>query len=672
MVFKRGNEVDQRQSPPSGIKGMLYMKNPLDDPEALKRADKAKAGIFQHNPLANAPKYMSVHGTDAQKKMQYETIRNGILEQGGEVRDRKNHTASGGIEVKMIDTSIFVAFFGFVAFANMIIVGMEANFACSRIAWCTVADDRGSWYIVEILFTLLFCLEMGIRIFCLKPVTYFRGDILANPWGFAVLRCIDFGLVFFRAIDTFILEPSAVATPIKIISCFRVCHLAEIIRRNHTMKHFREVVVILHSIWDAGRVVFWTFILMFVFLYVMAVVMTDLVGKAEKKELYDYSRSAWEPKPWTVDDYWGTVPRSIFSLFQVVTLDHWSSSLVRPLVMRHPAFIFIFIPFLVIVVLSMLNVIVAIIVESVMSSAKMNEEKVSKETEKAHAKVVESLKNIFLDADLDGSGDLDLDELNKALQQQHVVERLKFLQIDHKDLRNLFELLDENESGAVPTETFFRGCSRLRGLAQSSDLHHMMVDFGRYNHWCSEMVETHKQLNNSIFDTLLTIESVDRDIVKSDDDFKDPVLMTRRHRFMSANAANTGRHHHKTLADHPWEEADSESELWSGGDENSHAGTEDSHNRKRSKTTLVAMSLKNTEGYDDAVTHANSHRKQHGLPRQETYREEYDHALEHWQHENSHRRKSQLSIANQSDGEVQSADMPKLTDRAKKSSGSHA
>jgi hypothetical protein len=315
-------------------------------------------------------------------------------------------------------------------------------------------------------------------------------------------------------------------------------HLCELVKRTKSFGAFRDVWIILHGIWHSARVIFWVVVLLFLFMYVTAVVMTDQVMKHGHAETYDYSQSAWKLQPWTVHEYWGTVSKSLMSLFQIVTLDHWSSSLVRPLVRRHPTFLLIIVPFLLVCVMSMMNVIVSVFVESIIASATTNDEKRAREEFKVHLRIMDSLKQVFLEADVDSSGDLDKSEIKLAWGQQHVRDRVKCLGLNYKDLMTLFDVLDEEKTGNVACEKFFRGCTRMRGLAKASDLQHLSIDFGRYNDWCSDLVEDQILMNERLSNVLADIEGLDRDVLKGKDDVEDPVLMSRRVRFQKHGAQN--------------------------------------------------------------------------------------------------------------------------------------
>jgi Ca2+-binding EF-hand superfamily protein len=213
-----------------------------------------------------------------------------------------------------------------------------------------------------------------------------------------------------------------------------------------------------------------------------------------------------------------------------MTRDKWSTSLVRPLVMEKNALMLLFILFMTVVILSLLNTIVGVVVESTLNSAKANEERAGKEKQKLDAKVMESLQAIFTEADADGSGELDREELHNAMKKPKVRQRMRLLDIPYKDLDLLFNLLDEDGTGLIKTDNFFRGCSKLRGPAMSSDLYHMAIDLDRSIQWSNNTLENLRKANGDMADLLNTIDTVELEIIQGDSDDKDPVLVNRRGR----------------------------------------------------------------------------------------------------------------------------------------------
>ncbi|CAJ1442655.1 unnamed protein product, partial [Effrenium voratum] len=144
--------------------------------------------------------------------------------------------------------------------------------------------------------------------------------------------------------------------------------------------------------------------------------------------------------------------------------------------------------------------------------------------------VMASLRQIFREADVDGSGDLDREELRIALRTLRVRDRLKVLQVPIRDLEMLFLLLDEDSKGVIKCDYFFRGVSKLRGLAKAKDLHQLSIDLNRRMMWVDENEAKVSEVNDVLVDMVDALDELDTHIVKGDNDDRDPVVAARRSR----------------------------------------------------------------------------------------------------------------------------------------------
>jgi voltage-gated sodium channel len=85
--------------------------------------------------------------------------------------------------------------------------------------------------------------------------------------------------------------------------------------------------------------------LMLLLFYVAAVIATGLFGAA-------------------FPEWFGTLGRSMYTLFQVMTLESWSMGIVRPVMDVYPYAWLFFIPFILIATFTMLNLFIGIIVDT--------------------------------------------------------------------------------------------------------------------------------------------------------------------------------------------------------------------------------------------------------------------------------------------------------------------
>jgi voltage-gated sodium channel len=74
-------------------------------------------------------------------------------------------------------------------------------------------------------------------------------------------------------------------------------------------------------------------------------------------------------------EWFGSVGESMYSLFQIMTLESWSMGIVRPVMEVYPYAWVFFIPFIVIATFTMLNLFIAIIVNALQSEHAANQEK---------------------------------------------------------------------------------------------------------------------------------------------------------------------------------------------------------------------------------------------------------------------------------------------------------
>jgi voltage-gated sodium channel len=63
-------------------------------------------------------------------------------------------------------------------------------------------------------------------------------------------------------------------------------------------------------------------------------------------------------------DWFGTIPESMYTLFQIMTLESWSMGIVRPVMAEHPYAWLFFIPFILVATFTMLNLFIGIIVDT--------------------------------------------------------------------------------------------------------------------------------------------------------------------------------------------------------------------------------------------------------------------------------------------------------------------
>ncbi|WP_339862603.1 ion transporter [Paremcibacter congregatus] len=88
-------------------------------------------------------------------------------------------------------------------------------------------------------------------------------------------------------------------------------------------------------------------------------------------------------------EWFGTIGASLYSLFQIMTLESWSMGMVRPIMETHPQAWMVFVPFIIITTFAVVNSFVAIIVNSMQ---KVTEEEIQAERQEIHILIDEVRK----------------------------------------------------------------------------------------------------------------------------------------------------------------------------------------------------------------------------------------------------------------------------------------
>ncbi|NJO56183.1 MAG: ion transporter [Rhodospirillales bacterium] len=129
------------------------------------------------------------------------------------------------------------------------------------------------------------------------------------------------------------------------LSVLRALRILRALRLISAVPRMRRVVqALLSAIPGMGAIVF----LMCLIFYVAAVIATKLFGKS-------------------FPEWFGTIGESLYSLFQIMTLESWSMGIVRPVLDVYPFAWVFFVPFILIATFTMLNLFIAVIVNAMQS-----------------------------------------------------------------------------------------------------------------------------------------------------------------------------------------------------------------------------------------------------------------------------------------------------------------
>ena len=196
---------------------------------------------------------------------------------------------------------------------NAVILGLQ-----------TAHDTTTGWqdglYLLDKICLGIFVVELLIRLYAM------RARFFKDAWSVFDLTVIVIALV-------------PASGSLAILRAFRILRVLRVVTIVPSMR--RVVSALLGALPGLGAI---GLLLMLIF-YVFAVISTDLFGQAFP---------AW----------FGTIGLSLYTLFQVMTLESWSMGIARPVMERFPYAWLFFVPFILIATFTILNLFIAIIVNA--------------------------------------------------------------------------------------------------------------------------------------------------------------------------------------------------------------------------------------------------------------------------------------------------------------------
>merc|ERR1719217_1643279 len=165
----------------------------------------------------------------------------------------------------------------------------------------------------------------------------FFTDYMNRWWNTA-----DFLIVAMSVLDTFLLTPIGMGGGGRLVSMLRFIRLMRLIRLIRLMHLFKELWLVANGLFESAKTLCWVALMIMCFLYICAIFTTLMIGKNDK--LYD--QYYLDSGGWDHEVYFRTVPRSMFTLFQIVTFESWSERIVRHVMQKQPAMVVFFIAFI--------------------------------------------------------------------------------------------------------------------------------------------------------------------------------------------------------------------------------------------------------------------------------------------------------------------------------------
>eukprot|EP00443_Scrippsiella_acuminata_P038031 CAMPEP_0115174472 /NCGR_PEP_ID=MMETSP0270-20121206/3855_1 /TAXON_ID=71861 /ORGANISM="Scrippsiella trochoidea, Strain CCMP3099" /LENGTH=357 /DNA_ID=CAMNT_0002587309 /DNA_START=35 /DNA_END=1105 /DNA_ORIENTATION=- len=234
--------------------------------------------------------------------------------------------------------------------------------------------DCALWWWWNTVVLIYFCLELGVRM-CHAKLHFFacgEGDKECF-WNY-----FDFIIVVICIITQWV-EPALSADGknsggLEILRIFRVFRILRTLRVLRIFRACTQLNNLAIGLLDSIGTVVWIALLMLMFMLIFAIVLTDVAGNQAKV--------ATKPGDLFYDDkddilmYWGSVTKSLVTLFQMLTLDDWTN-ISRQVYSQLPPMWFVFFLYVFLMGFAMLSLLTGVVAEHMteVSTETKNEQK---------------------------------------------------------------------------------------------------------------------------------------------------------------------------------------------------------------------------------------------------------------------------------------------------------
>ncbi|CAJ1370888.1 unnamed protein product [Effrenium voratum] len=245
------------------------------------------------------------------------------------------------------------------------------------------------------------------------------------------------------------------AVLLRLLRLARIIRLVRLLRKTRGFKELQKLVTMGATCMKALA---WSFLFCFIIMTIWSMLMVEFVYPCieqmqQESGIFDdceYCRKATS-----------SVMHANLLLFKtVIAGDGWGHIAV-PVLEAYPLTGFIFIGSLLTLVFGVLNLIVAVVVDTFAEFRARDVMKLAEEMDENFETDRKFLQKVFNRMDKEGKGELTLDELVEGARlDPEFQSRLRVMDIDELDLQQLFTMIDADGSGAIEPDEFIGPLSR--------------------------------------------------------------------------------------------------------------------------------------------------------------------------------------------------------------------
>jgi len=364
--------------------------------------------------------------------------------------------------ISLVDHPLFDRLASVCVFLNAMAIGMETSYLATHIG-----DGTPPLFVLlSNVFCALSVMELSARL-CVHGKSFWTSADWHWNWFDTICivpQIIESGMTMWTASESMTSPNMGFFRSLRIIRFLRI---ARVFRLIHLLTELRTMF---SSVVSSFVYLFWACIMFVVLIFIVGVFFTQAVTDWRS---FDKDQAVRQPEvEQTLVKYYGSLGRTMLYLWASISGGVDWADMLEPLVSEVSAFGgVVFMCYVIISVLAMMNVITGIFVTRAIETAEGDQ----------NMYVAKHVIEVFQNSELDAEGNITIESFQSMIQSEELQNLFHMVDVDETDAMRLFLLMDVDDKKAVDPIALMNSWVRLRGPAKSLDLALLMSETGLAN-----------------------------------------------------------------------------------------------------------------------------------------------------------------------------------------------
>lgn len=333
---------------------------------------------------------------------------------------------------------------GLVIMLNFVLICVQTDVESSK-------EDNPMW--LEVLLQFIFAIY--IIEFTVKVLAH-GYDVFASWWNY-----LDVLIILTGFIEIIVQVSGAKFFNTTIIRIIRLFRLLRLIRAAKLFSPLKELRMLTRLMGSAFKTVMWALPLGFTLMSMWATLFVSIIQPLVM-ELHESDQDLWKDCERCTRAYSTVLQTNLTFLQTIVMHESWGAVSI-PVIEAYPWSVALFGGVIFTIIFGLLHVIIAVVVDNASEMRAKDVTALADELEYSEQVDKQALVKMFEQIDLDLSGSMTFQELEDGARTiPELGQRLRVMDIDAGDLKELFKLLDTDHSGEVDVSTFVNSLYRLQ------------------------------------------------------------------------------------------------------------------------------------------------------------------------------------------------------------------